>query len=90
MSHISLQLLHSNELIQARRRIFRQLIESLLYEQIVTGPAIANGAETEYELYGKADSGEQVAYRFKASRKKAMVVSACRMSLFYAVRQVKL
>lgn len=71
MSHISLSLLHSNELIQARRRIFRQLIESLLYEQIVTGPAIANGAETEYELYGKADSGEQVAYRFKASRKKS-------------------
>ncbi|WP_338552178.1 IucA/IucC family protein [Paenibacillus sp. KS-LC4] len=71
MSQISLSLLHSNELIQARRRIFRQLIESLLYERIVSGPAIADGAETEYELHGKSDSGEQVVYRFKASRKKS-------------------
>ncbi|MGG4143435.1 IucA/IucC family protein [Paenibacillus algorifonticola] len=71
MSHISLSLMHSHELIQVRRRIFRQLIESLLYERIITGPAIASSAETEYELHGKTDSGEQVAYRFKASRKKS-------------------
>ncbi|ANY68366.1 hypothetical protein BBD42_19220 [Paenibacillus sp. BIHB 4019] len=71
MSQIGLTLLHSNERIQVRRRIFRQLIESLLYERIVTGPAIAYGAESEYELHGKTDSGEEVAYRFKASRKKS-------------------
>lgn len=69
MSGIILSLLQSAELVQVRRRIFRQLIESFLYEQILTEPVIRDGHEAEYVLIGLSDSGETVKYKFKASRK---------------------
>lgn len=64
-------LTRSVEWIQVRRRIFRQLIESLLYEQIIKEPTIVQQAEAEYALKGRTEEGTEVQYVFRAVRKES-------------------
>ncbi len=65
------RLTRSEEWVQIRRRIFRQLIESLLYEGIIKEPAVALQAEAEYALQGSTEEGGQVQYVFRAVRKES-------------------
>ncbi|UKK97856.1 IucA/IucC family protein [Brevibacillus brevis] len=49
--------LHSPQYVQVRRRVFRQCIESLLYEGILIPETLQEGDETIYTLHG-FDEGE--------------------------------
>ncbi|OBZ12302.1 IucA/IucC family siderophore biosynthesis protein [Bacillus sp. FJAT-26390] len=69
MSELAWSLVQSDEIILVRRRIFRQLIESFLYERILVDTVVSGEAEAEYVLHGVSERGESVEYRFKASRK---------------------
>ncbi|MBJ6362967.1 IucA/IucC family protein [Paenibacillus sp. GCM10012307] len=68
MNHFSWPSLRSEQAIRVRRRIFRQLLESFLYERILTEPDIKGESEAEYALHGNSQTGEPVEYRFRASR----------------------
>ncbi|WP_042160900.1 IucA/IucC family protein [Paenibacillus gorillae] len=69
MSGLAWSIVQSEELAIVRRRIFRQLIESFLYERILIEPVIHGETEADYSLHGQSESGEAVQYRFAASRK---------------------
>ncbi len=50
----------------ARRRVFRQLIESMMFEGVIRPEeAAATGEWIQYRLHGAGMSGEPVAYRFE-------------------------
>ncbi len=68
MDHFSWQPLLSEQSVRVRRRIFRQLLESFLYEQVLTQPGITGETETEYVLHGASQAGEAVQYCFRAAR----------------------
>ncbi|GGG68286.1 IucA/IucC family protein [Paenibacillus radicis (ex Gao et al. 2016)] len=69
MSESVWSIVQSKELAIVRRRIFRQLIESFLYERILTEPIVQGESEAEYSLHGQSETGEAVQYRFTASQK---------------------
>ncbi|GAF09392.1 IucA/IucC family protein [Paenibacillus pini] len=71
MNQLITTLVRSEEWVQVRRRIFRQLIESLLYEQIISEPVIRLHATSEYVLHGESHIGEKVKYTFYAVRKES-------------------
>ncbi|GBF76056.1 hypothetical protein PA598K_04497 [Paenibacillus sp. 598K] len=65
------RLARSEEWSGVRRRVFRQLIESLLYEGIIKEPLILEEAEAQYALRGQTEAGAQVQYVFRAVRKQS-------------------
>ncbi|WP_405156485.1 IucA/IucC family protein [Paenibacillus sp. FSL K6-0108] len=71
MNGLTAELVRSEEWIRVRRRIFRQLVESFLYEQILSEPVIGPYAEAEYTLQGETETGEKVEYTFWAVRKES-------------------
>lgn len=71
MNGLTAALVRSEEWIMVRRRIFRQLVESFLYEQILSEPVIGPYAEAEYTLRGETETGEKVEYTFWAVRKES-------------------
>ncbi|WDQ30304.1 IucA/IucC family protein [Paenibacillus marchantiae] len=71
MNGLTAALVRSDEWIMVRRRIFRQLVESFLYEQILNEPVIGPYAEAEYTLRGETETGEKVEYTFWAVRKES-------------------
>lgn len=71
MNGLTAALVRSEEWIRVRRRIFRQLVESFLYEQILREPVIGSHAEAEYTLRGETETGEQVEYTFWAVQKES-------------------
>ncbi|MFC9708252.1 IucA/IucC family protein [Paenibacillus sp. NPDC056933] len=71
MNGLTASLVKSEEWIWVRRRIFRQLVESFLYEQILSEPVIRHHAEAEYTLRGETETGEKVEYTFWAVRKES-------------------
>jgi len=54
--------LQSEQLVSVRRRIFRQLIESLIYEGIVRYQMEDHGEETVYSIEGRDETGNRVTY----------------------------
>ncbi|MFE6073494.1 IucA/IucC family protein [Paenibacillus sp. NPDC057886] len=71
MNGLTASLVRSEEWIRVRRRIFRQLVESFLYEQILSEPVIRHQAQQEYTLRGETETGEKVQYTFWAVRKES-------------------
>ncbi|MWJ33650.1 IucA/IucC family siderophore biosynthesis protein [Saccharibacillus sp. WB 17] len=69
MDGLTAALAGSAEMTAVRRRVFRQLIESLLYEQMIRDPIITDAAEREYTLEGQTEEGQAVQYVFRAARK---------------------
>jgi 3,4-dihydroxybenzoyl-citryl-spermidine/N-citryl-spermidine--spermidine ligase len=59
----------------ARRRVFRQLIESMMFEGVIRPEeAAATGEWMEYRLHGVGLSGEPVAYRFQGRPRYTFVI----------------
>ncbi|WP_099519507.1 IucA/IucC family protein [Paenibacillus sp. BIHB 4019] len=54
--------MRSAHYVQVRRRIFRQLVQSMLYEGIVEGLKSEPGNRWSCEIQGVSESGEAVAY----------------------------
>ncbi|WP_053779921.1 IucA/IucC family protein [Paenibacillus xylanivorans] len=71
MNGLTASLVRSEEWIRVRRRIFRQLVESFLYERILSEPVIGHHVEAEYKLRGETETGEKVEYTFWAVRKES-------------------
>lgn len=71
MNGLAASLARSDEWIRVRRRVFRQLIESLLYEQVIREPVVKGQKEEDYVLAGRTEKGEPVQYAFRAVRKKS-------------------
>lgn len=64
--------LHSPQYVEVRRRIFRQLIESLIYEELVRpAPSRKEGGQEEWVLQGQDERGHVVEYRCAATRKRS-------------------
>ncbi len=60
--------LHSERYLDVRRRIFRQLIESLIFEGIVQPVTEPAGEQTIFQLSGLDASGRPVSYRCRGRR----------------------
>ncbi|WP_255668238.1 IucA/IucC family protein [Brevibacillus daliensis] len=60
--------LRSLQYVQVRRRVFRQCIESLLYEGIIQPETEQSGEETIYTLHGLDEADQPVAYRCHGRR----------------------
>ncbi|MBP1999967.1 siderophore synthetase component [Paenibacillus shirakamiensis] len=69
MNDVIATLVMSEEWVQVRRRIFRQLIESLLYEQILSIPIVESKAASTYVIHGHSHTGAKVKYTFYAMHK---------------------
>jgi 2-[(L-alanin-3-ylcarbamoyl)methyl]-3-(2-aminoethylcarbamoyl)-2-hydroxypropanoate synthase len=52
----------SEKLVEVRRRIFRQLIESLIYEKIIHPESGQDGPQTVFRLHGLDGDGRRVTY----------------------------
>lgn len=63
------QALRSEACVQVRRRIFRQLAESVIYEGIVTPLMEAEGEKILYSLQGQDAAGRKVIYRCLGQRR---------------------
>jgi len=66
-----LSFIDSEQFVRVRRRIFRQLIESLIYEGIVRREDLRTSEGDRYALVGLDDKGQEVEYRFRATRKRS-------------------
>ncbi|MCM3747840.1 siderophore biosynthesis protein [Paenibacillus pasadenensis] len=66
---IAVQALQSESCVQVRRRIFRQLVESLIYEGIVTPQTEPAGDNTRFLLEGKDAEGRKVVYACTGQRR---------------------
>ncbi|MEW6732315.1 MAG: IucA/IucC family protein [Acidobacteriota bacterium] len=55
--------LRCEQFIEVRRRILRQLIESLIYERVITPEVAASSADRVFLLAGKTEAGCPVTYR---------------------------
>src|SRR5699024_10227293 len=53
---------HSKQFIEVRRRIFRQLIESLLYEKIINAEIETVETSSLFYLHGQDEAGHPVTY----------------------------
>ncbi|NKE73559.1 IucA/IucC family protein [Candidatus Manganitrophus noduliformans] len=61
--------LHSREFITVRRRIFRQLIESLIYEGVLVPEVEKEKGGDLLRLHGREQGGTPVTYRCRARRR---------------------
>lgn len=61
--------LQSEQYLQVRRRIFRQLIESLIYEGIVRPQAEPAGDHLLFLLHGRDEAGQPVTYLCRGQRR---------------------
>lgn len=55
--------------VDVRRRVFRQLIESLLYEGLLTAPMPSPGTFCAVAIEGRDDRNEPVTYKLSAKRR---------------------
>ncbi|QHZ56642.1 IucA/IucC family siderophore biosynthesis protein [Brevibacillus sp. NSP2.1] len=61
--------IQSEQYVRVRRRIFRQLLEALLYEGVI--PAVTNedGSETVFRIAGQTEEGKAVTYICRGQRR---------------------
>lgn len=59
----------SPSFVRARRRVFRQLIQALIYEKTLTFAEHPEGGEILFSFQGRAHDGESVTYRCKGIRR---------------------
>jgi siderophore synthetase component len=58
-----LKALQSKEYISVRRRVFRQLVESLIYEEIITPIRIQKGEQILFIIQGLDEKDQNVMYQ---------------------------
>lgn len=63
------QAIQSDRFVAVRRRIFRQLIESLIYEGVVSPETEHSGGETRFAIKGRDEAGLPVVYTCRGQRR---------------------
>ncbi|WP_314000248.1 IucA/IucC family protein [uncultured Paenibacillus sp.] len=63
------QAIQSDRFVAVRRRIFRQLIESLIYEGMVSPETEGSGGEARFTINGRDEAGLPVVYTFRGQRR---------------------
>ena len=63
--------MHSEQFIAVRRRIFRQLIESTIYEGIIQPKSILADGVEKFQIEGRDRAGKLVCYVCHAKRTKS-------------------
>jgi siderophore synthetase component len=77
---------HSDQFIEVRRRIFRQLIESLLYERIIKAEIETIEGSSLFRLHGQDEAGHPITYlcwgqrRFSFERIRLLRTPVIRMA----------
>ncbi|WP_410513168.1 IucA/IucC family protein [Paenibacillus sp. BR2-3] len=61
--------IQSNQFVTVRRRIFRQLIEALLYEGVITAEIEQVDGETGYRIPAQDEKGQSVIYLCRGQRR---------------------
>ncbi|EFM10282.1 IucA/IucC family protein [Paenibacillus curdlanolyticus YK9] len=61
--------IQSDVYVQVRRRVFRQLIESMLYERIVSAETVQLGKETLFLIHGRDKDGVPITYNVKGGKR---------------------
>ncbi|ASS74025.1 siderophore biosynthesis protein [Tumebacillus algifaecis] len=79
--------LQSVQYVEVRRRIFRQLLESLIYEGVLPAEETEVGGEPGFAIEGRTEGGEVVTYLARGKRK--LTFDRIRLSRQYPIlRQV--
>jgi siderophore synthetase component len=64
------ELIYSQEYVQSRRRLFKQLIQALLYENTIAYQEVKlSDSRAEFSIRGKTTSGHPVTYRCEGHRR---------------------
>ncbi len=67
--HAVPEAVRSERFVEVRRRIFRQLIESLIYEGVLLPETEAEGEALVFRIGGRTEAGEPVLYRCRGRRR---------------------
>lgn len=61
--------IQSDQYVTVRRRIFRQLLEALLFEGVIAAKTVEAGNEVVFLIHAESENGEPVAYECRGQRR---------------------